>query len=57
MNAQTHVNDQNPILYERKIASSDLRPITLKKSKHGISLIFIKDLNYRIKPTFKLIFL
>ena len=25
------MNDQNPILYERKKIASDLRPITLKK--------------------------
>ena len=25
------MNDQNPILYERKTTSSDLRPVTLKK--------------------------
>ena len=25
------MNDQNPILYERKTTSRDLRPVTLKK--------------------------
>ena len=51
------MNDQNPILYERKTTSSDLRPVTLKKKGHGISLIFIKNKNYRLKPTCEIIFL
>ena len=52
-----HVNDQNPTVYDRKTTSSELRPVTLKKNKHGVGLIFIKNMNYGLKPTFEIIFL